>query len=216
LGILALQMNFIGRDALIAAMNAWVLDKSKSLGDILVLQQALAAKRLALLESLVEEHLNQHGRDPEKSLAGVGPVDIAREKLNKIADADVKASLSRIISMTAGRCKEVERAALAPDRFTSASSPARDVVDGPGSGRAAARQSNKNVGGSQRLTVQATYENGVLKPHQPLPEHAMVQVTVMTAVSRVRQTAGLIDWTGSQKDADFVALSPDLDPQERA
>jgi predicted DNA-binding antitoxin AbrB/MazE fold protein len=68
------------------------------------------------------------------------------------------------------------------------------------------------------LTVQATYEKGVLKPHQPLPlpEHATVQVTVQTAVSRVRQTAGLIGWTGSQEDADFVALSPDLDPQESA
>jgi eukaryotic-like serine/threonine-protein kinase len=31
-GILALQMDFISRDQLIAAMNAWVLDKSKSLG----------------------------------------------------------------------------------------------------------------------------------------------------------------------------------------
>src|SRR5262249_49755447 len=28
-GILALQMDFIGRDALIAAMHAWVLDKAK-------------------------------------------------------------------------------------------------------------------------------------------------------------------------------------------
>ena len=32
-GILALQMDFVGRDALIAAMNAWVLDKAKPLGD---------------------------------------------------------------------------------------------------------------------------------------------------------------------------------------
>jgi hypothetical protein len=31
-GILALQMDFLGRDALIAAMNAWVLDKAKPLG----------------------------------------------------------------------------------------------------------------------------------------------------------------------------------------
>jgi hypothetical protein len=30
-GILALQMDFISRDALIAAMNAWVLDKAKPL-----------------------------------------------------------------------------------------------------------------------------------------------------------------------------------------
>ena len=34
-GILALQMDFIARDALIGAMNAWVLDKARSLGDIL-------------------------------------------------------------------------------------------------------------------------------------------------------------------------------------
>jgi hypothetical protein len=26
----------------------------------------------------------------------------------------------------------------------------------------------------------------------------------------------LIGWTGSQEDADFVALSPELDPQEKS
>ena len=35
-GILALQMDFVSRDALIAAMNAWVLDKEQPLGAILV------------------------------------------------------------------------------------------------------------------------------------------------------------------------------------
>jgi predicted DNA-binding antitoxin AbrB/MazE fold protein len=66
------------------------------------------------------------------------------------------------------------------------------------------------------ITVEGTYANGVLKPAQPLPlqEHAKVQITVKTAASRVRQTAGLMGWTGSQEDADFVALSPELDPQE--
>jgi len=34
-GILALQMDFRGRDALIAAMPAWVLNKAKPLGQIL-------------------------------------------------------------------------------------------------------------------------------------------------------------------------------------
>jgi predicted DNA-binding antitoxin AbrB/MazE fold protein len=66
------------------------------------------------------------------------------------------------------------------------------------------------------ITVEAVYENGVLKPAQPLPlqEHEKVQITVKAAAGRVRQTAGLIGWTGSQEDADFVALSPELDPQE--
>jgi hypothetical protein len=33
-GILALQMDFISRDGLIAAINAWVLDKAKTLADL--------------------------------------------------------------------------------------------------------------------------------------------------------------------------------------
>ncbi len=66
------------------------------------------------------------------------------------------------------------------------------------------------------LTVEAIYENGVLKPAQPLPlkERERVRITVKPAVSRVRRSSGLIGWTGSQEDADFVALSPELDPQE--
>jgi predicted DNA-binding antitoxin AbrB/MazE fold protein len=66
------------------------------------------------------------------------------------------------------------------------------------------------------LTVEAVYENGVLKPIRALPlqEHQKVVITVNVAMSRVRRTAGLIGWTGSQEDADFVATSPELDPQE--
>jgi predicted DNA-binding antitoxin AbrB/MazE fold protein len=68
------------------------------------------------------------------------------------------------------------------------------------------------------ITIEAVYEEGVLKPIRPLPfqEHEKVQITVRSATSRVRRTAGLIGWSGSQEDADFVALSPELDPQERA
>jgi predicted DNA-binding antitoxin AbrB/MazE fold protein len=66
------------------------------------------------------------------------------------------------------------------------------------------------------VTVAAVYENGVLKPAQALPlqEHEKVEITVRTTVSRVRQTAGLLGWSGSQEVADFIATSPELDPQE--
>jgi eukaryotic-like serine/threonine-protein kinase len=50
-GIFAVQMDFIPRDALIAAMNAWLLEKHKSLGDILLSQGALTADRRNLLNS---------------------------------------------------------------------------------------------------------------------------------------------------------------------
>ena len=56
-GILALQMDFISREALVAAMNAWVLAKDKPLGEILVEQKALAADSRDLLEALVQKHL---------------------------------------------------------------------------------------------------------------------------------------------------------------
>ena len=76
-GILAVQMNFVGRDALIAAMNAWVLEKSQSLGRILVEQQALSPSRHDLLEQLVDEHMAAHDGDAGKSLAatdGLGAI----------------------------------------------------------------------------------------------------------------------------------------------
>ena len=60
------------------------------------------------------------------------------------------------------------------------------------------------------ITVEATYENGVLKPAQPLPlkEHEKVQVTIHPPVSRVRATAGLIGWTGDPAVVERIALAP--------
>jgi eukaryotic-like serine/threonine-protein kinase len=92
-GILAVQMDFITRDSLVTAMNAWVLDKDKSLGEILVSQKALAVDRRMLLEALVQEHLKQHGNDAEKSLAAVSSIGSVEEDLRKIADPGVQASL---------------------------------------------------------------------------------------------------------------------------
>jgi hypothetical protein len=76
-GILALQMDFISRDALIKAMHAWVLEKAKPLGQILIEQGALRADAHAVLEPLVHKHLELHGNDPEKSLASVSSLGSA-------------------------------------------------------------------------------------------------------------------------------------------
>lgn len=63
------------------------------------------------------------------------------------------------------------------------------------------------------ITVEAIYEHGVLKPTQPLPlqERERVRVTVQPAISRARQTAGLMGWEGSAELADRFALDPELD-----
>ena len=94
-GILALQMDFISRDQLVVAMNAWVLDKSKPLGAILVDLKALEPIRRGLLEALVDEHLKQHNNDPHLSLAFLSSIDAVKMDLEKIADVDLQNSLQR-------------------------------------------------------------------------------------------------------------------------
>ena len=48
------------------------------------------------------------------------------------------------------------------------------------------------------LTVEAVYENGALKPAQPLPfkEQEKVSITIRPAISVTRQTAGMVRWHG--------------------
>ena len=77
-GILAVQMDFISRDALIAAMNAWVLDKTKPLGEVLRTLGHLSPERLHLLDALVAEHLRAHHNDPQRSLAALAPTSSVR------------------------------------------------------------------------------------------------------------------------------------------
>src|SRR5579884_3920265 len=96
LGIVALQMDFISREALIGAMGAWVLDKEKSLGQILEGQRALSGDRLRMLEALVEERLKQHDNCPSRTLATLStPAEVCRE-LEQLADPDLAASLGTL------------------------------------------------------------------------------------------------------------------------
>ena len=99
-GILAYQMDFVHQDALIAGMNAWVLDKNKSLGEVLVEQGVLGRDRKKLLDALVEEHLKQHDNDPGRSLAALGSAERLREAIRLIADPDVQNSLAHLSGRT--------------------------------------------------------------------------------------------------------------------
>jgi predicted DNA-binding antitoxin AbrB/MazE fold protein len=62
------------------------------------------------------------------------------------------------------------------------------------------------------ITVEAVYEDGVLKPKQPLPlrEHERVQVTIQPTVSLARQTAGMIPWAGDAETLERLARDPDF------
>src|SRR6185312_4257420 len=59
-------------------------------------QQALGADRHQLLEALVQEHLKQHGNDPQQSLAALSSARPAREALQRVADPDVQESLAQV------------------------------------------------------------------------------------------------------------------------
>lgn len=67
------------------------------------------------------------------------------------------------------------------------------------------------------LEVEATYEDGVLKPDKPLPlnEHVRVTITVNPLTITVnpqrggiRDSAGLVKWTGDPTALEFL-LGPD-------
>ena len=66
--------------------------------------------------------------------------------------------------------------------------------------------------------VEAIYENGVLKPTQPLPlrEHERVQITVQTPSNWVQETAGMIQWSGDHETLRRLAEDVEFDPQEGA
>ena len=92
-GIVALQMDFITRDQLTAAMNAWILDKPKSLGQILSEQGVLSPEDREAIESLVRRHLLRHGDDAERSLCALPNADAVHRSLEPIADGDLQRSL---------------------------------------------------------------------------------------------------------------------------
>ena len=93
-GILALQNNFIDRGALLAAFATWIVDKRRPLGEILCEQGKLSTVQDELLRALTDQHVKQHGNDPEKSLAAVSSIGSMREELRKLDDPQLEASLA--------------------------------------------------------------------------------------------------------------------------
>lgn len=62
------------------------------------------------------------------------------------------------------------------------------------------------------LEIEAIYEDGMLKPSQPLAleEHQKVHLFIETKRSRIRQSAGLIPWKGSNEELERIAIDPEF------
>jgi serine/threonine protein kinase len=54
-------------------------------------------------EALVQEHLKQHGNNPQQSLASISSVDSVCDELAKVADVEVQASLAQLPLDRSGR-----------------------------------------------------------------------------------------------------------------
>ena len=100
-GLLALQNGLINQGQLVAAFQAWTLDKSKSLADHLEAGGDLAGARRAALEVLADAHLERHGGDVEKSLAAVPANRSTRESLVALGEPEIEATLARVARRTA-------------------------------------------------------------------------------------------------------------------
>ena len=101
-GLLALQNNFIDRDALVGAFHRWVADQSQALERILLERGALSPSRhLLLAEALVEEHLQLHGDDPGRAWRRSARSARCREDLSRIADPELQASLAQRLGRAA-------------------------------------------------------------------------------------------------------------------
>ncbi len=63
------------------------------------------------------------------------------------------------------------------------------------------------------LEIEAVYENGLLKPDEPLPLHdgQRVKVTIQKTSGRARSSAGIFRWQGDRKDLEYH-LGPDNHP----
>lgn len=94
-GLLALQNGLINQGQLVAAFQAWSLDKDQLLADYLVARRDLNAAQRAAIEGLAALHIEKHG-DAEKGLAAIPAGRSTRESLAQIGDLDLGGTLAHV------------------------------------------------------------------------------------------------------------------------
>jgi len=92
-GVLAVQLDFVSREDLVAATSRWVLDKNLSLNEVFVEQGIISPEEASLVEGVVEQHLQRNDNDPRRSLHSIEAFEAVRSTLNNLADTEVRASV---------------------------------------------------------------------------------------------------------------------------
>jgi serine/threonine-protein kinase len=107
-GLLALQNGLINQGQLVAAFQAWTLDKARALADHLVDRGDLDAEDRFAVDVLVARHIKKHGGDVEKSLAAVPANRSTRASLAALGEPEIEATLARVTRSKNGQTTEEE------------------------------------------------------------------------------------------------------------
>lgn len=103
-GIIALQMDFVRRDQLVAATSTRLMDKSRRVDEILVQQGALSEEDHQVLAPLVARYLENHGGDPQRSLSALSSIgSVAEDLRSSFASARWRASVSLWLDSVSSR-----------------------------------------------------------------------------------------------------------------
>ena len=105
-GLLALQNGIISQVQLVAAFQAWSLDKSRGLADYLEARGDLTSAKRRVLDALAAAHLETHGGDVERSLAAVPSSGSTRAGLAHLGEPEIEATLAR--AARGKRCEGTE------------------------------------------------------------------------------------------------------------
>src|SRR6516164_9285781 len=109
-GLLALQNGLINQAQLVAAFQAWTLDKARDLAAHLIGLGHLNDAQRAAVEVMADLHVAKHG-DAQKSLAAIPAGRSTRESLARIADHDIEASLAHVGAHSTQRDQDADRTA---------------------------------------------------------------------------------------------------------
>ncbi len=94
-GLVALQNGLVDQAGLVAAFQAWTLDKSRSLADHMIGLRRLDEERKTVIDAMVALHQKLHG-DARKGLASLGIANATREKLVSLADPDIDETMTHV------------------------------------------------------------------------------------------------------------------------
>ena len=101
-GLLALQNGLINQGQLVAAFQAWTLDKARALADHLLALGHLNDAQRAVVEAMADLHVAKHG-DVERSLAAIPAGRSTHESLARLGDPDIEDTLTHVRSRSTPR-----------------------------------------------------------------------------------------------------------------